>query len=119
MSPDQHRNVAMRSYTLMLATLHVFVLSVLMSDESLAQNANGASETSGTHRILTVRRHRSADGVTRMDDCGTADSCRSNLQAADDVDADASDPFSTCISGCDIDVIFRALSGRPSEGWKR
>ena len=98
----------MRTHALVTATCLVLVFMVSTPGKSFAQSSYGLDETSDPHRFLTVRRHRSAVEPVWSYDPGPYD-----------VDADASDPFSTCISGCDIDVIFRALTGRPNEGWRR
>ena len=89
----------MRTHALAVATFYVLTFMVSTPGQSFAQSSYGMDETSDPHRVLTVRRHRSAvDPVSIYD------------PTPYDVDADAADPFSTCISGCDIDVIFRALT---------
>ena len=98
----------MRIHALIAATVYVLIFMISAPGRSFAQSSYGIDETSDPHRVLTVRRHRSA-----------VDPLSIYNPAPYDADADASDPFSTCISGCDIDVIFRALTGRPDEGWKR
>ncbi len=98
----------MRTHALILATLYILTFVMAIPGKSFAQSSYGLALNSDPHRVLTVRRHRNVDDWVLMND-----------PAPYDVDADAADPFSTCISGCDIDVIFRALTGRPNEGWRR
>ena len=104
----------MRTFALILATFSAFASIVAIPSKSLAQSPYGAEENTDRHRVLTVRRQRTVDR-----DCGAPDDCWPYRSDPYDVGADAGDPFSTCTSGCDIDVIFRALTGRPNEGWKR
>lgn len=103
----------MRIYTLILATFCICVSLVSMSHQSLAQSSFGSNDINDSYRTLTIRRHAIAYG-----NCGAID-CEPIRSDAYDSDANALDPFSNCVSGCDVDTIFRALTGRPNEGWKR
>ncbi len=108
----------MRTFALILGTSCAFALIVSMSEKSFAQSAYGVNDVSNTHHVLTIRPHRTADSLLPMNDCDTI-YCGQERTASYEVDEAASDPFSTCVKGCDIDTIYRAITGMPNVGWRR
>lgn len=103
----------MRIYAHLLATFCAIASLVTMSEKSLAQGPDDLDDLNSSPRVLTVRGHRDA-----YVECGTI-GCGPNRPTSYESDADALDPFSNCVSGCDVDTIFRALTGRQNAGWKR
>ena len=107
----------MRVPSLVLVTAYAFVAFALAPHQSFAQSYEAADDD-GVHRVLTIPRYRPARGLMPVGGCGVTYDCRSSRSILYDPDTvDPSDPFDSCISGCDIDVIYRALTGRPSRQW--
>lgn len=109
----------MQTRYLTLVIVYAFAALVLSPAHSFAQSAYGMDETaSDDHRVLTIPRRRATTGMVSDGGCGVAYYCRPRPMAVYEPDAtDPTDPFDTCVSGCDVDVIFRALTGRPNRGW--
>ena len=108
----------MRVPSLVLVAAYAFVALALASHQSFAQSQYDATDDDDGHRVLTIPRHRPAHGVLPIGGCRVTFDCRSSRSVLYDPDSfDAFDPFDSCISGCDIDVIYRALTGRPSRQW--
>ncbi len=98
----------MRIRSLFLFTAYACAALAFTSHQSFAQSQYGTAEADESYRVLTIPRHRPAQGLLPIGG-------RPALYDPDPVDP--SDPFDSCISGCDIDVIYRALTGRPSRQW--
>ena len=108
----------MRLKSLVLVTAYAFAAITSAPHQSFAQSQYGLAVADDTHRVLTIPRHRQTQGVLPVVGCGVTYDCRSSRPTLYEPDpVDPSDPFDSCISGCDIDVIYRALTGRPSRQW--